>query len=487
MADVSPNPQLTVVGASGVVMYGGVLYHDDQDRAWRGIERDRTIRAMVSDPLVGAILHAIEMYVRRVDWFVEPADDSPVAAEVAEFVTSALADMEGTWPGDAIADIMTYIPWGYSVLEVVHKLRNGPENLDPTHRSMHSDGRIGWRGWYLRPQITRDGWLMERDEPVGFRQRIDGMFQTVVIPLNRCLYVRYGSAGGSPEGRTPLRHAYDAWYYKRQIQRIEAIGIERDLAGLPHMRIPSDDIEHQTATYTMAQKIVTSIRNDAMAGVVTASDRDEHGHLFQEFELVSTGGQRSFDTDIVIKRYANEVVIAFLANVLRVGQDATGSYALSSTMSDMFVTSLGAHLDIVQDAVNEQCVRALVRLNGWPPELTPKLKHGDIESADVARIGAYLMQLSNTGLLEDTPALRGFAHELAGLPVPSLEELEAAQAERERIAEERASAQAELDAQSRLEQKEALDALTAQRGALAQANAARAAIQQAQLTSSGGE
>jgi len=421
---------MTPVGSSGVVIYGGVVYHEDADRAWRGTERDRTIAAMVRDPLIGAILFATEMFVRRVDWHVEPYDESAEAQADAEFVQQCLDDMDGTWPGDALADILTYIAWGYSVLEVVYKQRVGPLEPDLAKRSMYTDGRYGWRGWYLRPQTTRDGWIMDGDNAVAMRQR-RGDFSLVEIPLDRCLYIRYGSAGGSPEGRTPLRHAYDAWYYKRNIQRIEAIGIERDLAGLPIMRVPSREIEGNTATYVAAQNIVTNIRNDAMAGAVLAGDRDQNGNYLQELTLLSTGGQRQFDTDGVIRRYANEVASALFANVLRAGNDSVGSFALSQTLEQMFTSAMGAHLDIIASAVNEQVVRNLIAVNGMDVSRCPTLKHGDIESADLQRIGEYMTALTNAGLIEDTPALRFFAHELAGLPVPSIQELEQLQAERE--------------------------------------------------------
>lgn len=429
-------PQLAPVGSSGVTMYGGVVYSTDRDKAWRGVERDRTIAAMLTDPLIGAILLTMEMYIRRVDWYVEAFDESAEATELATFVESCLDDMDGLWPGDTLADLLSYFAWGYSVSEIVYKQRIGPRETDPTKRSMYEDGRYGWRGWYLRPQTTRDGWVMNGDDAVAFRQRHGTTFATVEIPLDRCLYLRYQSGSGSPEGRSPLRHAYDAWYYRRQIQRIEAIGIERDLAGLPVMYIPSQDIENQTATYIAAVEIVTNIRNDAMAGGVLSSDRDQSGNKVQELTLLSTGGTRQFDTDAVIRRYSNELVTAFLAQVMRTGQDATGAYALSQTMSDMFVASLAAHLDIIQTAVNEQAVRRLLEVNGLDVRIAPTVKHGDIEAADIARIGAYLVQLSNAGLLEDTPALRVFLHELAGIPVPSEDEIEERMAEREAKAAE---------------------------------------------------
>lgn len=458
MTDTTPRrtAQLKAVGTSGVVHYGGVIYSDDQDRAWRGIQRDRTIVAMINDPVISAVLYAMEMAVRRVDWHVETADETnPEAERIYEFVESALEDMDGMWPGDTISDMLTYIPWGYAVSEILYKQRVGPWESDPSKRSRHTDGLIGWRSWSLRPQTTRDGWEFADGEAIGFWQRTMNT-PRVMIPLEKCIHIRFQSGSGSPEGRTPFRGAYDAWYYKRQIQRIEAIGIERDLAGLPVMSIPAEEIENNTETYIAAQNIVTGIRNDAMAGVVKPSDVDENGNPLQTLELLSSGGTRQFDTDVIIRRYANEVVNAFLASVLRSGQDGIGTQALSTTMGDLFIRSLGAHLDIIQTAIMEQALPALMRVNGFPLELMPTIKHGDIESADIARVGAYLQQLSSAGLLVDSPALRSFVHELAELPVP-----------------EEAEIQAEMD-QQKVDAQAAKDAMAEQQAAnLEQARAAQ--------------
>lgn len=464
---------LSAVGSSGVVHYGGVIYHDDQDRAWKGTQRDKTIVAMTNDPQLGSTIYAIEMILRRVNWYVESADDSNAEAEFyKEFYQQALDDMDGMWPGDTLSDIITYLAWGYAVLEVTHKQRIGPWEVDPAKRSRYTDGLIGWRCWDLRPQTTREGWEFKDGEVVGFIQR-QQTGPNITIPLDKCIHVRYQSGSGSPEGRTPFRHAYDAWYYKRNIQRIEGIGIERDLAGLPVMEIPSRDIEDNTATYTAAQTIVTGIRNDAMAGVVIASDTDENGKPLQKLSLLSSGGARQFDTDAIIRRYSNDVVNSFLAAVLRSGQDGIGTQALSTTMSDLFVQSLGAHLDIIQTAINEQAVMQLAKINGFNLDLIPTVRHGDIESADIARVGAYLAQLSQAGLLVDSPALRSFVHELAELPVPDEEQLQ-----------ERMDAEAAAKEQARIDQQESIDALTSSRSTLAAVRQAQA--EAAALAAKGG-
>jgi hypothetical protein len=377
---------------------------------------------MLNDPLLGSVLLGIEMLVRRVDWSLQAADESKPAADAAAFVDSSLHDMSGYWPGDTLAQILTFLGWGWSCLEVTHKRRDGANGKPP---SRYDDGRIGWHKWALRPQATRYGWEFDGDEPSALIQADPATFKRFVIPLDKCLLFRYASRDNSPEGSTPLRIAYDAWYYKRQLQKIEAIGIERDLAGLPVMYIPGSDIATNSAVYQAAQTIVTGIRNDSQAGAVVAGDRDQSGNRKQELTLLSSGGSRAFDTDAVIKRYANEVVTAFLANVLRTGQDGVGSYALAETQGGLFQQSIGAHLDTVANTINEQAIIPLLRLNGYDDELAPTLTHGDIESADLARLGKYLLDLAGAGMLEASPELTVFLHEVAGLPIASVEELQA--------------------------------------------------------------
>jgi hypothetical protein len=415
-----PSPK--AVGVSGIVSYGGVLYHADYDKAWKGVERDKTIGSMLNDPLIGSVLFGIEMLVRRVEWSLQAADESDEAANAAEFVDECLQDMTGYWPGDTLAQILTFLGWGWSCLEVTHKRRDGERGVSP---SRFDDGRIGWHKWAIRPQATRYGWEFDGDEPSALIQADPGTFKHYTIPLDKCLLFRYASRDNSPEGTTPLRIAYDAWYYKKQIQKIEAIGIERDLAGLPVYYCPSQDIANNTAVYQAAQNIVTGIRNDSQAGAVISSDRDQSGNRKQELVLLSSGGSRAFDTDAVIKRYANEVVTAFLANVLRTGQDGVGSYALAETQGGLFQQANGAHLDTEANTITEQAIVPLLRMNGFSDALAPTLTHGDIESADLARLGTYLMNLASAGLLEPSPELTVFLHEVAGLPVASVEELQA--------------------------------------------------------------
>ena len=62
----------------------------------------------------------------------------------------------------------------------------------------------------------------------------------MTIPRAKCLLFRPTAYKSNPEGRSILRTAYRPWYNLTQIENIEGIGIERDLAGLPVVKVPPE-------------------------------------------------------------------------------------------------------------------------------------------------------------------------------------------------------------------------------------------------------
>jgi len=114
------------LGVSGLKQYGGQI-QDEWLRTLKGDRARKTFREMAdNDSTVGAILFAVEMLLRGVNWTVEPFDDSPQAADEAEFVESFFDDMSHTWE-DFVAECLSMLPHGFSSHEIVYKRRLGPE------------------------------------------------------------------------------------------------------------------------------------------------------------------------------------------------------------------------------------------------------------------------------------------------------------------------------------------------------------------------
>ena len=386
-----------------------------------------------NDPIVGAVLRAIEFLIRGVEWRIQSHDQNDAAqVELADQLWDRLNGMRRSWE-EILVEILSFLPYGWSFHEVLYGA--GPDG-------------VTWVDWPIRAQETLFKWEFRKvnnqdtDDLIGLTQQVvtDGSLRT--IPISKGLHFRLESHKNNPEGRSILRNAYLPWYYKNHLQRIEAIGIERDLAGYPVLYVPGEVLDNTGGTaYAMAQKIVTNIRRDEQEGALLSSSRDQAGNLLWELKLLSTGGQRSFDTNTIIQRYDQRIAMSCLADFVLLGHEKVGSFALASSKTDVFALALKAILDTICAVINRQAIPQLAMLNGWPTEDLPELVHSDIEIPDLQEIGGYITALAGAGVpLFPDQKLENRLREMAGLPVLTPEEYD----QREAMVE--ADKQAQRDA-----------------------------------------
>lgn len=293
------------IGRIGQRRYGGTIYEEflHELRGKRGIEVYREMSE--NDDIVGAILFSIEMLIRQTKWNIQPGGVSAKDREAAEFVESCMDDMQGTWI-DTVSEILSFITYGWSFHEIVYKRRMG-RSRSPQTKSKYNDGLIGWQKLPIRGQETLYQWEYDNeDNLLGMTQMPPPSYGIYTIPIDKALLFRTKSRKNNPEGRSILRNAYRSWYFKKRIQEIEGIGIERDLAGLPVIYIPPDydNVWDNTDSASVSKRLpfedmVRNIRRDEMEGVVLPEGF--------KLELLSSGGSRQFDTNAIINRYDTRI------------------------------------------------------------------------------------------------------------------------------------------------------------------------------------
>ena len=404
------------IGRIGQRRYGGTLYEEflPQLRGRRGIAVYDEMSE--NDDIVGAILFAIEMLVRQCDWNVEPGGSTAKDKEAAEFVKSCMDDMQDTWI-DTISEILSFLTFGWSFHEIVYKRRMG-NTKDPRMNSKYNDGLIGWKKLPIRAQDTLYQWEYDtEDNLLGMTQMPPPDFGTFTIPMEKALLFRTKSRKNNPEGRSILRTAYRPWYFKRRIQEIEGIGIERDLAGLPVLYGPEgldlwdENMPDNIRIRKGLEDIVRNIRRDEMEGVVLP-----YGY---KLELLSSGGNRQFDTNAVINRYDTRIAMTVLADFIFLGHEQTGSFALSSDKTELFAVAIGAFLDIICETFNRQGIPSLIDINGKHfAGITdyPKMTHGDIEDVDITKMSQFIRDMTGIGVLVPDDGLEDYIRQVGHLP-----------------------------------------------------------------------
>lgn len=424
--DGNPDPDSALdieMGTTGLHRAGGVIDEEFLTEL-KGDRGHRTYREMRdNEPTVGGLMFAVEMSLRGVQREVRPAEETdPDALAVAQFVDSCFDDMSHSWE-DTLSEILSMLVHGYSPHEIVYKRRGGLVPGQPGASSKFDDGLIGWRKLPIRAQDTVESWLY--DESGGVR----GLVQvdpdgggTAEIPIEKLLLFRTTSHKGNPEGRSILRNAYRPWYFKRRIEEFEAIGIERELAGLPVIHAPveifaKNATEQQKAMRTMLLKTVRNIRRDAQDGMLFPLAYDEDGHKMYEFELASTSGRRAIDTQVVIQRKMTEIALTVLADFILLGHENVGSFALSQDKTNLFASALDTYLASIADVFSRHAIPRLMLLNGIPLELAPRLTFSDVAAPTLDEIANYLDRLAATGMpLFPDERLESMLREKAGLP-----------------------------------------------------------------------
>lgn len=366
-----------------------------------------------NDPVITAVLFCCRMLIRQVEWRVKPFSDNPADVECAEFVRSCMDDMSETWV-DFIDEVISYFSYGFSLHEIVYKRRMGP-NKQSSKNSQYNDGRIGWRKIPGRRQTTLSGWDFDPDGGLaGVYQRSGGNY--VHLPIQRCLLFRTNNTNGNPEGISFLRGAYRPWYFKKHIEEIEGIGIERDLAGLPVIIAPEgidldnkDDPKAVEARNT-SLRLVTSIRRDRNDGVVLNNG--------WELKLLSTGGTRQFDTNAIINRYDQRIAITLLADIIMLGADKVGSFALAKVKQSLLATALDAQLTNICGVLNRYAIPRLLALNTFPGITGyPAFECDSVVAPDLNELGNFIGKLAGAKMpLFPDIDLENYLRDIASFP-----------------------------------------------------------------------
>ena len=401
----------SILGVAGDNTRTGQIRADEFIPELRGKNAIRKYREMRdNDSTIGAVMYAAEQVLRDVKLKVEPANDTEEAKREADFVESIFDDMDHSLD-DHIAESLSSLSYGFAWFEVVYKRRVGPTKRSPKKNSKYTDGRLG-----VRKIACRAPWTISRFDVEDKSGDVLGIYQDVgygsgkhYIPTTKSLYYRTTVLNGDPSGRSILRNAYSSYVYLNNLQSIEAIAVERELAGIPIARIPSEYLSSdasaaQSGFVGNLQQILRDVKFNEQGYIITPSDTypDKDGSptniRLVDIELMSSNGNRNVDIDPIVRRYQHDIARSVLSEFLMLGGGNNGSYALSKSKTDLFLRALESYIQAIVDVLNKQLVERLWQLNGLNYDLMPCIKAGDVAPHDLREIAAFLRNLNGADI-----------------------------------------------------------------------------------------
>jgi len=399
-------PSSREIGTSFVNNSGGESYllEDSLLDSLSGSRGALTYRQMSeSSPIIGGILYAIRMFLDSVVWRIDETEDTK--EEGIEFMEQVLfEDMDHSW-NEFISNSLSFFVFGFSLSELVYKVRMADNSIYP-------DGKVGLAKIAHRPQESIYKWVYDSN---GNLEAVEQYTNTQIgiarMPMDKCVHFRTSAERGAPDGRSLLRNAYRSWYFARNVERIEAIGIERELAGLPVMKIPDEILRSAAAgdatavaTRNAYLDVAKNVRFNEQGGILIPSDtyldgEDKPTSIPKvELQLLSSGGSRSIDTNSIVMRHEINVARSMMADFVMLGTSSGGAYSLGKDKSTIFEHCLKGWLTILKDTIQRQVVVPVWAMNGNDMDAVPVIGHSPLLRESLTEFSSSLEQLSRAGM-----------------------------------------------------------------------------------------
>lgn len=431
-------PSYTELGETGVRNWHSSVY-SERLKELKGKKGKLLLREIrMNDPVIAAMFFGIGNAIKQATMRIQSASQKSDDVKCANFIESCFEDMSWSWSDQFTFVYDPTLEQGFSVLEVVYKKRLGRNPalyIDNPAESQYNDGMIGWRKWAPRPAeslVEGDEWIFDQSGGIkGIKQEIE-FGKVRQIPIRKLLHFRTTvHPANNPEGVAIHRGAYLSWWNSMNIQELEGIGIERDLAGIPIVYLGSGTtISGPYSDFTMAKDLVVNLRQDEQAGIVIPHPKMTNDGKGMLVELLSSNSRRQYNTNDIINRYDKRKAMTTLAQFLMLGMEqGGGSYALARQQGDLFVLAITAWLQNFADIINRHAIPKLVEFNessflgitGFP-----KYIPGVVGIPDLEGLSNFVNRLVEKEVITPDPELERALRQTAGLPLAALNQKQTA-------------------------------------------------------------
>lgn len=246
--------------------------------------------------------------------------------------------------------------------------------------------------------------------------------RTVCIQVDSPSSMFLCGEGMIPTHNSLLRNAVVDHFYLKRISEAEAIGISRDMGGLPTMQVPPAYLSpsatpQQKSARMELEKMLSSIHRDQREFAMVPSEIDPDGRPTGfKFSLLGSSAKRQINTNDVILRYGKQIAMSMLAEFIYLGLDKVGSFALANTKTNMFSLAIGAILDSMSSVFERFAFPDILKLNGMDPSLSPRLVHGDLIMPTLEQMATYVNKLAQADVLTPSKELENMLLDFANLP-----------------------------------------------------------------------
>lgn len=164
-----------------------------------------------------------------------------------------------------------------------------------------------------------------------------------------------------------------------------------------------DADDNQKAIRKYYEDCMRNIQMNSQSAMIlpNAIDPETKQPLFK-LDLLSLDGKKGFDITKIKEYYKNLILTSLFADVLVMGQTATGSFALGSIKNSLSGGYAKSMIQSIVDVLNNELILQTYVMNGWNPARAGRLDVDSVDDTDLETLSKAFQRLGATGFLPKT-------------------------------------------------------------------------------------
>lgn len=418
-------------GYTGTEYYSG-YFSEEENQEWRDERRVQIVEEMRStDGAVQGVLTAVKTPILGAKLEITPYSNDPKDIEICEEVKYQLKNMPYRTFDEFLREACTYFDFGHSVFEKIWGIRK--------------DGKIYLKDLAPRTQSSILQWqTIDKQAGITQRKRSDMIYEPdeannkdkteFSIPLRKLLIFTNDKEGDDLTGRSVLRSAYKHYKYKSGIYRVSAVGIEKTAVGVPTGILP-EGVTPDSEAYQSFEEALQNVRANEKTYMLLP-----YGYDFKF--TTSSGGSLGTAVKDMIDHHDRMITMCVLAEFLMLGQNSTGSYALSQDKSNFFLMHVEQKANYIANQIVRYVIKDIVDYNYTGVEGYPSAQFTSFGRVDMKVLSEVFKVLIETGIVNImNEAERSHARSMFNLPEIEQEDDVVEDDEPEEEPEEKSSAE----------------------------------------------
>ena len=397
-------------------------------------QRNRIYRSMNYDPNITAARSLIDAMITRGNIRVEIAEDAPEEEKKrCEMLQYNLLMLDRPWE-EYPTEFMTYLQYGFNPVEKLYQKMETPLG-----------DFIGWKDFRTISQDTVDDWFFDvkTGDLKGLRQNTSLIhtdsarkavnstgptFNEEDVPRKKFMLFRNRTTRNNPEGTSSYDGCYLEWKYRGIANEIQSIGISKDLQGVPEIGIDAgflakaaaDPSSDEAANVEIMKQQAANLQKNEQGYIITPIAYNEQGKplFYTKLLGIEGGGGRSVDTIAAIKEHDKKILMTFLADVLALGKDGSGSFAMSDNLLSLLEIGVEYHLKNIVRTLNHDLIRQTYELNKWEydPRTACKFVFDPVAGTDLDALGSFIQRVFAVGAVRPSTDVENMLRNKIELP-----------------------------------------------------------------------